>query len=304
MTRRVGFIGLGAMGLPMAKNIGKSGYLLSVLDIDPVPVQIMEKEYGARAGKTPREICLDCDVVITMLPDAETVVKVAAGKDGLLCAMRSGSVWIDMTTGDPFITEELARQAEERNISLIDAPVGRSPKHAETGDLLILAGGRQEAIEKAMPVLNAVGRDVICCGGAGAGHTMKLINNLLSGVIQEANIEAISIGMRAGISVSTMLQAFSQACAWNGYLAGLPFEEESAPGWKVKTAEKHMECVQRLADRYGVPVCCTAAVGKRMREMIDGGKGDTKYSNIKTLMKDMAGMAIVEDVEPPIRAEF
>lgn len=304
MIHRVGFIGLGAMGFPMAKCIAKSEYPLSVFDIDPEPMRIITNECRTvEVKKSAYEIGRTCDVVITMLPDARAVADVCKGETGLFAGMNAGSTWIDMTTGDPFTTEELVGLAEKKEIRSLDCPCGRSPKHAENGDLLALIGGKEEVFQEMIPLLRTMASDLIRCGDNGAGHTMKLINNLLSGVIQEANVEAISLGMRAGISVSTMLQVFSNVCVWNGYLAALPFEDEFAPGWKVTTAEEHMEIVQKLGKRYHVPIYTPAVVRARMEEMIAQGKGNTKYSNITTLMKNMAGIEIKENVVAPVIKE-
>lgn len=296
----VGFIGLGDMGGPMAKRIAEKGYALKVYDIDQAKTEGLSKGYEnvSKAGGI-KEIAEGCDIVITMLPDAKTVKGVCMGENGLFSSMKRGSIWIDTTTGDPFLAEKLAQAAKERGVDALDSPCGRSPKHAENGDLLFLVGGEERVLEAARPILTCMASEIILCGGNGTGDTMKLINNLLSGVIQEANIEAISLGIKAGISVSTMLRVFSRVGVWNGYLAALPTEVESAPGWKVKTAAEHMELVQKLGDRYQVPTYTPAVVRERMKEMIARGEGDAKYSNIKTLMKSMAGIEIKEPIEDP-----
>ena len=300
MIKRVGFIGLGAMGLPMAECIAKSGVSLWGYDINMTPVRILAENYtNVYAAETLAEVGQNCNIVITMLPDAKTVAEICEGETGLFAAMETGSVWIDMTTGDPFVTERLSALAELRGIRCMDSPCGRSPKHAKEGALLLLVGGEKTLLEEMRPLLDLMASNIIRCGNLGAGHTMKLINNLLSGVIQEANVEAISLGVRAGIDISTMLQVFSNVCVWNGYLAALPYEEEGAPGWKVTIAEEHMELVEKLGRRYRVPIYTPAVVRARMNEMIAEGKGETKYSNITTLMKNMAGIEIKEKITGP-----
>lgn len=302
MDKRVGFIGLGAMGFPMAANIAKAGIRLIVFDTEGAKSSSLKQYYpGIEIASCIKEVGNNSDIVITMLPDAKTVETVCIGENGLFSSMKAGSVWIDMTTGDPFTTERLVSIASDSGIHSLDAPCGRSPKHAQAGDLLVLIGGDESVLDEVRSVLSCMASDIIRCGNNGAGHTMKLINNLLSGVIQEANIEAISLGMKAGISVSTMLKVFSEVCVWNGYLAGLPYEDEAAPGWKVTTAEEHMELIQKLGKKYHVPVYTTAVVRERMEEMIAQGKGDSKYSNIKTLLKNMAGLEINEEIIDPVR---
>lgn len=293
--KQVGWIGLGAMGLPMAKCLAASGVKLMVYDTNPQRMKLLQEDNPDVIFAL--DICAlgsACDIVFTMLPDAKTVVQVVSGKSGLFSSMKKESIWVDMTTGDPSITEELIKLALKQGIHGVDAPVGRTPQHAEKGDLLALVGGETSTIDQIMPLLRTMASEVILCGAAGTGHTMKLINNLLSGVIQEANIEAISIGLHAGISISTMLHVFQNVCVWNGYLAALPYEQEAAPGWSIDTAEKHMQSIQKLAEKSGVSVCCVDAVSKRMKEMIAQGKGTAKYSNIRTLLKASSGLELPE----------
>lgn len=305
MKNRVGFIGLGSMGLPMAKRIAAQAFDLSVFDVNPEPVQALLAAFPAvRAEENCCEMGKNCSVVITMLPNAAAVEAVCVGSVGLFAGMRTGTIWIDMTTGDPFTTRRLAALAAEAGIRCLDCPCGRSPEHAQRGELLGLVGGERETLEEVSPLLRTMTSDLIYCGGSGMGHTMKLINNLLSGVIQEANLEALSLGMRAGIPVSTMLEVFHKVCVWNGYLSGLPQEEASAPGWKVTTAEEHMELVQKLGAEYQVPIYTPAVVRGRMQEMIAKGKGDIQYSSLKALMKHMAEIEIKEEIIAPEPSEL
>lgn len=294
MIRRAGFIGLGTMGLPMVKNILKGGYEVSVFDIDPDRAEHLSKDFDVNIEKSIRDLGRNCDKVITMLPNSEIVSEVTAGNGALFDSMRPGSTWIDMTTSDPFTTAELAQQAQQQEINVVDAPVGRSPKHAEEGTLLIMTGGDQKVLDEVKPLLLTMASDVIHCGPVGAGHTMKLINNLLSGVIQEANVEALSLGIKAGLNVSTMLKVFKQVAVWNGYLEGMPFEVEANPGWEVTTAEKQLGYVKRLAQKHNVPIYCGSVVRERMSSLIATGYGDTKFSSLTSLLKNLAGVDVAK----------
>jgi len=278
----------------MVKNILKGGYEVSVFDIDPDRAEHLSKDFDVNIEKSIRDLGRNCDKVITMLPNSEIVSEVTAGNGALFDSMRPGSTWIDMTTSDPFTTAELAQQAQQQEINVVDAPVGRSPKHAEEGTLLIMTGGDQKVLDEVKPLLLTMASDVIHCGPVGAGHTMKLINNLLSGVIQEANVEALSLGIKAGLNVSTMLKVFKQVAVWNGYLEGMPFEVEANPGWEVTTAEKQLGYVKRLAQKHNVPIYCGSVVRERMSSLIATGYGDTKFSSLTSLLKNLAGVDVAK----------
>lgn len=274
----------------MVKNILKGGYEVSVFDINPDRAKHLSKDFDVTIEKSIRDLGRNCDKVITMLPNSEIVSEVTTGNGALFDSMRPGSTWIDMTTSDPFTTAELAQQAQQQGINVVDAPVGRSPKHAEEGTLLVMTGGDPKVLDEVKPLLLTMASDVIHCGPVGAGHTMKLINNLLSGVIQEANVEALSLGIKAGLNVSTMLKVFKQVAVWNGYLEGMPFEVESNPGWEVTTAEKQLGYVKRLAQKHNVPIYCGSIVRERMSSLIATGYGDTKFSSLTSLLKNVAGV--------------
>ena len=298
--RRVGFIGLGAMGLPMARNLARKQVSdLMVYDCNPVPMKSLADEYRIKTAESIQALGHVCDVVITMLPDVQTVCDVADGQreNSLLAAMQPGSVWVDMTTGDPLETKRLGCRAHQMGIGMVDAPVGRSPKHAERGDLLILAGGPATLVETLRPLFDAMATQVIYCGELGAGHTMKLVNNLLSGVIQEANLEALTLGIRAGLSVETMLTVFRQVSVWNGYIAGISKEDLSAPGWKTSTAYEHMQAVKKLADVYQVPVCCVDTMCQHMDELIRQGYGEMRYSSVRDLLHTISHFDLPENLE-------
>ena len=297
MAKRIGWIGVGVMGLPMAKNVVQGGYPLLAYDIDPARLDLLQAVCGAERASSAAAVAENSDIVVTMLPDAHAVSLVVDGPDGLLSHMSPGSIWVDMTTSNPVLTTDLAEKARLQQIRVVDAPVGRSPQHAERGELLVITGGDKATLEELTPLFQTMAEEIICCGEVGAAHTMKLVNNLLSGVIQEANVEALAIGLRAGLQLDTMLQIFQTVCVWNGYLAGLSAEDPTSPGWKVSTAQEHMGYVEQLAHKLHVPVYAASLVRERMESLIAAGHGDGKYSSVKALLNMHSGIDLFKSYD-------
>jgi len=246
----VGFIGLGTMGAPMARNVMKKGHRLVVHDTQAAAVQSLV-DAGAHAATTPREVAASCDVVITMLPDAPDVERVALGADGIVEGIRSGSVYIDMSTIDPATTRKVGAAIAAKSASMIDSPVGKTADAAVSGTLTLMVGGPADVVARVRPVLDCMGTDFFHCGELGAGQTIKLINNLLATCIAEATFEALVTGRKAGLSLETMVSVFKTTMAWSNQLAiampKRPLAGDFSPGFMMKLAHKdcRMVAIQR-----------------------------------------------------------
>src|SRR5262245_28124330 len=191
----VGFIGLGTMGAPMARNVMMKGHRLVVYDTQPAAVQSLV-EAGARAAATPEEVAAASDVVITMLPDAPDVERVALGANGIVQGIRAGTVYIDMSTIDPATTRKVGAAIAAKGAAMIDSPVGKTADAAVSGTLTLMVGGPPDVIGRVRPVLDCMGTDFFHCGELGAGQTIKLINNLLATCIAEATFEGLVTGIK------------------------------------------------------------------------------------------------------------
>ena len=185
---KVGFIGLGVMGGPMAANILKGGHSLTVFDLDTAAVAKLVSA-GAKAAGTPREVGAASEIVVTMLPLPSHVDQVVLGANGVAEGLQRGGLVIDMSTIDPQTSKRVGRALRERGIGMVDSPVGKTSEHAVTGTLTLMVGGNPAAIERVTPVLNCMGTDTFYCGGPGTGHAMKMTNNLLATTIMVANTE-------------------------------------------------------------------------------------------------------------------
>ena len=266
----VGFIGLGTMGAPMARNVLKKGHALTVFDVAPAAMSALVAA-GARAAATPAGVAEASDVVITMLPDAPDVERVALGRDGIVQGLQAGSVYVDMSTIDPETTRRVAAAVRAKGAAMIDSPVGKTADAAVAGTLTLMVGGDAADIARVRPVLDCMGADFFHCGPVGAGQTIKLINNLLATCIAEASIEALVTGTKAGIALDTMLAVFRTTMAWSSQLAVAmpkrPLAGDFSPGFMMKLA--HKDCRLALAMTEGLGV--TAPVGRAALASLDQG---------------------------------
>ncbi|MGC8476776.1 MAG: NAD(P)-dependent oxidoreductase [Acetobacteraceae bacterium] len=212
----VGFIGVGNMGWPMAACLARAGFPLLINDSRREVAQNFVQQIGGSAPDSLRQLAAASDVIVTILPTSAILRTVLEeGDDNLLSGMKPGSLLIDMTSGVPSVTQLLARRVAELGGVLIDAPVSGGVPRAKTGQLAIMAGGDPAAIERAMPVLSAMGSQVLRCGDVGAGQAMKALNNLVSTGGFLIGIEALLIGQRFGLDPGTMVDVLNAATGMN-----------------------------------------------------------------------------------------
>ncbi|MEO8977823.1 MAG: NAD(P)-dependent oxidoreductase, partial [Casimicrobiaceae bacterium] len=215
---KVGFIGLGTMGAPMARNILAKGHQLVVFDVAQQAVNGLTAA-GATPAATPAAVATASDVVITMLPDAPDVERVALGAGGIVEGIRKDAIYIDMSTIDPGTTRKVGAAIAARGASMLDCPVGKTADAAVSGTLTLMVGGDAAVIARCRAVLDCMGTDFFHCGALGAGETVKLINNLLATAIGEATVEALVTGVKSGITLATMMSVFKTTMAWSNQLA-------------------------------------------------------------------------------------
>ncbi len=204
--KRIGFIGIGNMGWPMAANLVKAGFDVTVCDARPGHAAKFAAEVGGRPAASPAEAAAGQDAVITIVPTSKQVAEVAAG---IAPALARGTLLIDMTSGQPGKTREIAADLAARGVGMIDAPVSGGVPRAKTGDLAIMVGGEDALLDRAEPVLKAMGTSIHRCGGIGAGQAMKALNNLVSAGGFLMGIEALLIGQRFGLDAGKMVDVLN-----------------------------------------------------------------------------------------------
>ena len=204
--KRLGFIGVGMMGKPMAQNLLKAGYEVTVLDLNAAAVEELVGE-GAVRAEQPAEVMSQCEAVITMLPRSVDVEHVVLGTQGLLSAIRNEHVVIDMSTIDPMVSKQLAQKIESAGGQMIDAPVSGGETGAINGTLTIMVGGSSTVLDRCRELLSVMGNKLIHAGNeAGMGGKVKLVNNMITGISMIATSEAFLTGLKAGLSMETIVE--------------------------------------------------------------------------------------------------
>ena len=213
---KIGFIGVGNMGWPMAASLVRAGFAVQVHDNRREVANNFVQQVGGFAPDTVHELAAACDVIITMLPTSRTVSTVLAdAEDSVLAAMRPGTVIVEMSSGEPAVTQRLAEQVSSLGGEMIDAPVSGGVSRARTGELAIMVGGASDTIDRMMPVLSSMGSSVLRTGGIGSGQAMKALNNLVSAGGFLIGIEALLIGQRFGLNPAVMVDVLNAATGMN-----------------------------------------------------------------------------------------
>ena len=291
----VGFIGLGTMGAPMARNILNKGHALVVSDVQPAAVASLTAA-GARAAATPKAVAAASEVVITMLPDAPDVERVALGSDGIAAGIRPGSIYIDMSTIDPDTTRKVGEVIASKGAAMIDSPVGKTADHAVAGSLTLMVGGPREVIDRCRPLLDCMGTDFFHCGELGAGQTMKLINNLLATAVSEASIEALVTGTKSGLALDTMMSVLRTTMAWNNALAialpKRPLAGDFEPGFMMKLAQKDCRLALQMVESLGIAAPVGRAALASVDEAVRQGMAERDVGALLKLREEGAGVEV------------
>ena len=292
---KVGFVGLGVMGAPMALNILKGGHELTVYDKSPEAIARLVQA-GAKQANTAREVGAASDIVVTMLPEPQHVEQVVLGPDGLAEGLRAGGIVIEMSTIDPSTSRRVGDALRQRGMELVDSPVGKTSEHAATGTLTLMVGGNKEAIDRATPVLNCMGTDTYYCGGPGTGHAMKMTNNLLATTIMIANTEALAIGAKNGLTLELMQEVMRTTMAWNQQLAvAMPkkaFLGDDSPGFAIRLACKDVRLACEAADQMGFEASVGRGAQATMERAMAQGLGDRDTAALMFLREKALGIEI------------
>ena len=288
---RIGFIGLGNMGRPMASNLVRKGFPVVVFDVHPAPLRQLA-ELGARAAADGASLADGSDVVITMLPNSASVEEVLLGPEGVLARLRAGGAVMDMSTVDPVLTDRVAAAAADRGIAFVDAPVGRLASHAERGESLFMVGATAEAFARVRPLLEAMGTTVHHCGGPGTGMRTKLVNNSLAIVSCAFNAEALALSQRFGLSLEKTLDVVHGTTATNGQLkiawAAKVLKGDTDPGFTIDLAHKDLTLIVDAANAVKVPTPIGAAARESFSAARTQGQGAKDFSAMVDVLCDFA----------------
>jgi 2-hydroxy-3-oxopropionate reductase len=300
----VGFIGLGIMGQPMARNLLRAGYRVVVRDIVAAAVEALVVE-GAEGGGSPRDVAERTDILITMLPDSPEVEAVYAGVDGALEAARPGWLAIDMSSISPRVARELAERAAAAGAAMLDAPVSGGDKGAIAGTLSIMVGGTEADFERALPVLQALGKTIVHVGPSGAGQVAKVCNQVVVAVVIEAVSEALVLGAKAGVDPARIADVLQGGLAATKVLEmrrdnilGGRFD----PGFRIRLHLKDLKNALDLAREAGVVLPAAAGVEQLMQRARIAGRGELDHSGLVTVLEDLAEIRVCDAVGPAVGA--
>ena len=264
---RIGFIGLGNMGRPMAANLARAGQNLIVYDLDRTVVDGFVEEFDARPANGLASIAENADIVITIVPTGKDVRRIALGDGdtpGLAQDMAEGSLLLDMSSSDPTGTVALAKELAERGIAMVDAPVSGGVRRAVDGSLAIIAGGAEADLQRCRPLLDIMGGQVFECGPVGSGHAMKALNNMLSAIGLAAAGEALLIGKQFGLDPAVMVDTINRSTGRNNATEvkfhQFVLNEDYGSGFTNGLMVKDLSTAQDLARATKVPAPFTALV--------------------------------------------
>lgn len=278
----IGFIGLGLMGKPMARNLAKAGAKLVINNRSQGVVDELAAD-GMTPAATPKIVANQADVIITMLPDTPTLEKILSDDDGVFAGLSSGKLIIDMGTSKFLITQELAERASTRGVDYVDAPVSGGTLGAEAGSLTIMAGGTEAAYGRALPVLEVLGSKITHVGPSGAGQVAKAANQVIVGLNIGAVAEALSLAEKCGVDPAKVRDALGGGFADSRILEvhGLRMiEGKFTPGARCPIQRKDMDQALELADHLGIDLPATALSRDLYDRVIAAGDGDLDHSGL------------------------
>lgn len=294
MTERIGFIGLGIMGRGMAANILRAGFPLTVWNRTPGRADELVAA-GAHLASSPADLAARSDIVISCVSDTPDVEAVLFGPQGAIEGARPGMLMIDMSTISPQGAQQFAARLSERGIGFLDAPVSGGSEGAARGTLSIMVGGPAELVERAMPVLQAMGKTITHVGGHGAGQTVKLVNQILVVGTMLAISEAFVFAQASGVDLEKTLAAVSGGAAGSWMLSNRGpqvIRRDWRPGFTIDLQQKDLRLVLAAADAVGAPMLATSTVFHLYRTLQAAGLGhEGNHALIKALER-LAGIEV------------
>jgi len=292
--KTIGFIGLGIMGKPMARNLLKAGYALVVYDLVPAAVQELVAA-GARAGTSPKDVAMRSEVIITMLPNSPHVKTAVLGQDGVIEGLQPGAMVVDMSSIAPSASQELAAALGKKGVPMLDAPVSGGEPKAVNGTLAIMVGGPEDTFQAVKDILAKMGSSVTHVGAVGSGNVTKLANQMIVALNIAAVAEALVLATKAGVEPERVFQAI------RGGLAGSTVMEAKVPmilagnfkpGFRMELHIKDLMNALDTAHELGVPIPLTSQVLEFMQALKVDGKAKDDHSGLVQFYEQLAKIEV------------
>ncbi len=289
MSDRVGFVGLGIMGKPMAGHLVKAGYEVTVWNRTPSKAQEIVKA-GARQGASPKDVASRSDVTITMVADTPDVRQVILGADGVIEGVRRGSVVVDMSTISPIATREIARALAEKGVDMLDAPVSGGEKGAIEATLSIMAGGKPEVFERVLPVFQTMGKNIVHIGDVGAGQVTKAANQLVLAMTLVGVAEALTLARKAGVDPAKVRAALLGGFAQSRVLelhGQRMLDSNWEPGFRTRLYHKDLGIVTETGRALGMPLLGGTLAAQLYQIAMSRGLGELDYSVLGRVVAEL-----------------
>jgi 2-hydroxy-3-oxopropionate reductase len=296
MAETIGFIGLGIMGRPMAENLREADYELVVYNRTEEKADEFVEGGGEKAS-SPREVAEKSDVVITMLPDSPQVEELVLGEDGVAAGLSDGKLYIDMSSIAPATSRQVHEVLEEKGVEAVDAPVSGGQPAAESGELAIMVGGSDDAVERARPILEVMGKAVTHIGPPGAGQVAKAANQVVVALTIQAVSEALTLARKSGVDAAKVREALLGGLAQSKILemhGERMLEHSFDPGFKLSLHRKDLSIALQAAREEGVPLLATAQAAEVMNALLASGHGDEDHAVIASFYEELAGVSEAE----------
>jgi 3-hydroxyisobutyrate dehydrogenase len=279
-NKRIGFIGMGVMGAPMARNLAAAGYAVTIFDSDAERARAASAAgNGLQRADSAAELASRSDIVITMLPNGEVVRRVVAGEGGIGNLLPAGALLLDTSSSEPWLTRETSQVLARRGVAMVDAPVSGAQWGAEAAELVFMVGGSAAELERVEPLLRAMGRAIHHVGPLGAGHTMKCINNMITAMTFIATAEGLMVGKRAGLDPAAMNDVLNDSTggSWltRNHFAQRVFNRSFDDPFKLDLMVKDVGIAMGLAQEHGLPLPLSA-LGQQLYRSAALGLGPGK----------------------------
>jgi 2-hydroxy-3-oxopropionate reductase len=294
VASKIGFVGLGIMGKPMAKNLLKASHSLVVYDIVPAGMDEVVAA-GADRGSSPKDVASRTDLVITMVPDGPEVEQAVLGSNGVLEGARKGTIVVDMSSISPMVSQKVGAACEAKGVEFLDAPVSGGEPKAIDGTLAIMVGGRQDVFDKVEPILKQMGSTVVLTGKIGAGNVTKLANQIMVACNIAAMGEAFVLATKAGLDPEVVFNAVKAGLAGSTVLsvkAPMVYSRNFKPGFRVRLHQKDLRNALLAAESLKVSLPLTSAVQNMLVSLMNDGKGDLDHSAIVQVIEQMSAIEV------------
>jgi len=293
---KIGFIGIGIMGLPMAQNLIKADYPLIAYDLNKQALETLVAE-GAQKGESCAQVASNCDIIITMLPNSPDVQQVVLAEGGIIEGVRQGQILIDMSSIAPLVSQSVAKKLAKKGVDMLDAPVSGGQEKARSGTLAIMVGGKEEIFQQCKPILEIMGNPVLV-GAIGAGGTTKLVNQSIVAVNIAVVAEALLLGKKAGVDPEKILDAIKGGLAGSQCLtdkAPRMFQANYDPGFRMRLHVKDLTNVLQTSQALHNAMPLTAQVMEMMQTLMAEGHTDVDHAGLALFYEKMNGLTLKKE---------